>query len=47
MTRPERIAIIAGLALVAVAAGLFDWRLGLLVAGLILIVSAIDVRRST
>lgn len=44
MTRVESIVLLAGMALLAIAAAAVDLRLGLATAGLFLIVSTVDIR---
>jgi hypothetical protein len=41
----ERIVIAAGFVAMVVAVGAFDWRAGLLLAGLLLVLSALDMPR--
>jgi hypothetical protein len=42
--RAEVLALVLGLLLLTLAAATYDWRLGLAVAGALLIVSAVDFR---
>jgi hypothetical protein len=41
----ERLALVAGLVAIVAAAAAVEWRLGLFLAGLVLVVAALDVRR--
>jgi hypothetical protein len=45
VVRLERLALVAGLALMVLAVGALDWRAGLLLAGLLLVLSALDIPR--
>jgi hypothetical protein len=41
----ERLALVGGLVAIVVAAASVEWRVGLFLAGLVLVASALDVRR--
>jgi hypothetical protein len=47
MTRQEAVVVVAGAGLTVVALGAFDWRFGVLLAGLWLVVSVINIPRRT